>query len=296
MLVGDQHLMEPGFAVGDIAIGDPNVADFRVRPGRRAVLLIAKGKGRTKLILLGSARQHAPRVRDRRRDRRAGAGRREAEGAAARLPVREGRTAGRRTGRDRQRQFAGRRGADPADGPGDRRRVVRALRGARGPADASRGARGQLRRRRRRPRLRWRLHVAPPAAPAAATPPATTATPAATTAAVRATPSTPPTAPAPRRPRRRRRRFRRLRAGRVGDDAGVRVDAARGERRVRFGLVRDRDRAEWPHAAHGARPRPARRRGPVVHPGQGAGVEGHEDPVLRDEDERHPRHASSRRR
>jgi hypothetical protein len=51
MLVGDQHVMEPGFAVGDIAIGDPAVADFRVRPGRRAVLLIAKGAGRTKLIL-----------------------------------------------------------------------------------------------------------------------------------------------------------------------------------------------------------------------------------------------------
>ena len=51
MLVGDQQVMEPGFAVGDIAIGEPAVADFRVRPGRRAVLLIAKGPGRTKLIL-----------------------------------------------------------------------------------------------------------------------------------------------------------------------------------------------------------------------------------------------------
>lgn len=51
MLVGDQKVMEPGFAVGDIAIGDPAVADFRVRPGRKAILLIAKRAGQTKLIL-----------------------------------------------------------------------------------------------------------------------------------------------------------------------------------------------------------------------------------------------------
>ena len=50
VLVGDQQVLEPGFAVGDIAIGDPNVADFRVRPGRKSVLLLGKGSGRTKLI------------------------------------------------------------------------------------------------------------------------------------------------------------------------------------------------------------------------------------------------------
>ena len=51
LLVGDQSVLEPGFAVGDIAVGDPAVADFRMRPGRRAVLLLGIGEGRTKLIL-----------------------------------------------------------------------------------------------------------------------------------------------------------------------------------------------------------------------------------------------------
>ena len=51
LLVGDQSVLEPGFAVGDIAVADPNVADYRVRPGRRAILLLGKGSGRTKLIL-----------------------------------------------------------------------------------------------------------------------------------------------------------------------------------------------------------------------------------------------------
>lgn len=50
VLVGDQFVLEPGFAVGDIAVGDPEIADYRVRPGRRAVLLLGKGPGRTKLI------------------------------------------------------------------------------------------------------------------------------------------------------------------------------------------------------------------------------------------------------
>ncbi len=51
LLVGDQSVLEPGFAVGDISIADPAVADFRVRPGRRSVLLVGVGEGRTKLIL-----------------------------------------------------------------------------------------------------------------------------------------------------------------------------------------------------------------------------------------------------
>ncbi len=51
LLVGDQFVLEPGFAVGDLAVGDPAVADFRVRPGRRAVLLLGIGEGHTKLIL-----------------------------------------------------------------------------------------------------------------------------------------------------------------------------------------------------------------------------------------------------
>jgi Flp pilus assembly secretin CpaC len=51
LLVGDQSVLEPGFAVGDIAVADPAIADYRVRPGRRAVLLLGKGSGHTKLIL-----------------------------------------------------------------------------------------------------------------------------------------------------------------------------------------------------------------------------------------------------
>src|SRR5690349_16147400 len=51
VLVGDQFVLEPGFAVGDISVADPAVADYRVRPGRRAILLMGIGSGRTKLIL-----------------------------------------------------------------------------------------------------------------------------------------------------------------------------------------------------------------------------------------------------
>ena len=51
LLVGDQSVLEPGFAVGDISVADPAVADYRVRPGRRSILLLGKGSGRTKLIL-----------------------------------------------------------------------------------------------------------------------------------------------------------------------------------------------------------------------------------------------------
>jgi len=51
LLVGDQFLLEPGFAVGDIAVADPKIADYRVRPGRVAILLLGVGSGRTRLIL-----------------------------------------------------------------------------------------------------------------------------------------------------------------------------------------------------------------------------------------------------
>ena len=51
LLVGDQFILEPGFAVGDIAVADPKIADYRVRPGRRAILLLGVGSGRTRLIL-----------------------------------------------------------------------------------------------------------------------------------------------------------------------------------------------------------------------------------------------------
>lgn len=51
LLVGDQFVLEPGFAVGDISVADPTVADYRVRPGRRSILLLGVGSGRTRLIL-----------------------------------------------------------------------------------------------------------------------------------------------------------------------------------------------------------------------------------------------------
>ena len=157
MLVGDQQVMEPGFAVGDIAIGDPAVADFRVRPGRRAVLLIAKGPGRTKLILWdqrGHARHEYDIVVE------------TAEQAQAESKLRtllrdfpsvkverigDGLVV---TGSVSSRR---RRGADPADGRVDGRGVLRALRGAGGsPRRAAcrhvDGVRPLLRRRRpRRP-------------------------------------------------------------------------------------------------------------------------------------------------
>ncbi|MEO7157139.1 MAG: pilus assembly protein N-terminal domain-containing protein, partial [Vicinamibacterales bacterium] len=37
--------------MGDIAVANPAVADYRVRPGRRSILLLGIGSGRTKLIL-----------------------------------------------------------------------------------------------------------------------------------------------------------------------------------------------------------------------------------------------------
>lgn len=55
LLVGDQSVLEPGFPVGDIAIGDPAIADFRVRAGRRSVLVLGIGEGHTKLILWDQA-------------------------------------------------------------------------------------------------------------------------------------------------------------------------------------------------------------------------------------------------
>jgi len=51
LFVNQQRVLTPGFAVGNIAIGDPSVADFKVMPDRREVLLIGTGTGRTTLTL-----------------------------------------------------------------------------------------------------------------------------------------------------------------------------------------------------------------------------------------------------
>ena len=51
MLTGDQKTLGPGYAIGNIAIGDPKVCDFKMLPGRREVMLVAKGQGHTLLTL-----------------------------------------------------------------------------------------------------------------------------------------------------------------------------------------------------------------------------------------------------
>lgn len=51
LVVNQQQIVKPGYAVGNIAIGDPKVADFRVMPGRREVLLFGKGPGNTTLTI-----------------------------------------------------------------------------------------------------------------------------------------------------------------------------------------------------------------------------------------------------
>jgi putative type II/III system pilus formation protein len=47
----EQQSFMPGYPVGDIAIGNPDVADFKVQPGRREILLFGKGTGKTTLTV-----------------------------------------------------------------------------------------------------------------------------------------------------------------------------------------------------------------------------------------------------
>lgn len=49
LFVKEQKSFTPGYPIGDIAIGDPDIADFRVLPGRRELLLFGKNSGRTVL-------------------------------------------------------------------------------------------------------------------------------------------------------------------------------------------------------------------------------------------------------
>jgi hypothetical protein len=51
LFVKDQKPFTPGYAVGNIAIGDPEVADYKVMPGRREIMLFAKAKGETRLLI-----------------------------------------------------------------------------------------------------------------------------------------------------------------------------------------------------------------------------------------------------
>lgn len=51
LFVNEQQSFIPGYPVGNIAIGDPKVADFRVLQGRRELLLVSKGLGQTTLTV-----------------------------------------------------------------------------------------------------------------------------------------------------------------------------------------------------------------------------------------------------
>lgn len=52
ILVDDQRAMTPGYAIGNVAIGDPKVADFKVMDPRRLdVVIFGKGPGTTRLTL-----------------------------------------------------------------------------------------------------------------------------------------------------------------------------------------------------------------------------------------------------
>ena len=47
LLTGEQKVLRPGYAIGNIAIGDPKVCDFKILPGGLEVMLLAKGQGET---------------------------------------------------------------------------------------------------------------------------------------------------------------------------------------------------------------------------------------------------------
>jgi hypothetical protein len=51
LFVKEQKPFSPGYAIGNIAIGDPEVADYKVMPGRKEIMLFAKGKGETRLLI-----------------------------------------------------------------------------------------------------------------------------------------------------------------------------------------------------------------------------------------------------
>lgn len=51
LFVNDQQAFNPGYAIGNVAIADPKVADFKVMPGRRELLLLGKGIGATRLTV-----------------------------------------------------------------------------------------------------------------------------------------------------------------------------------------------------------------------------------------------------
>ncbi|MCX6552468.1 MAG: pilus assembly protein N-terminal domain-containing protein [Acidobacteria bacterium] len=51
LVIGEQRTFRPGYAIGDLAISNPRVCDFRVVSGRREIMLIANGEGYTTLTV-----------------------------------------------------------------------------------------------------------------------------------------------------------------------------------------------------------------------------------------------------
>ncbi len=51
LFVNSQETFSPGFALGDVAIAQPQIADYKVLPGRREMLLYGKSAGTTTLTL-----------------------------------------------------------------------------------------------------------------------------------------------------------------------------------------------------------------------------------------------------
>ena len=59
----EQKVFEPGYAMGDIAIGDPKIADYKVMGSdRRSLMLLAKGVGTTTLTIWDQQRRQRHRV------------------------------------------------------------------------------------------------------------------------------------------------------------------------------------------------------------------------------------------
>jgi hypothetical protein len=51
LFVNEQQTLTPGYAIGNIAIGDAGIADYKVLPGRRELLLFGRSAGTTTLII-----------------------------------------------------------------------------------------------------------------------------------------------------------------------------------------------------------------------------------------------------
>src|SRR5436190_9613412 len=51
VFTNEHRSVVPGYPLGDVAIGNPKIADFKVMPGRREVLVFGKGIGGTSLTL-----------------------------------------------------------------------------------------------------------------------------------------------------------------------------------------------------------------------------------------------------